>query len=227
MKRFVLITAGGSGTRMKSDLPKQFLEVAGKPVLMHTFEAFLSYDETLEFVLVLPENTFDYWKGQCLKHNFRHPHHLAVNGPTRFHSVKSGLKHIPDEALVAIHDGVRPLVSRQTIERVFHFAEKFGNAVPVIAVNESMRITDHALSQPLPREKVRIVQTPQCFRADLIKKAYNRNYNEAFSDDATLLETDGHRIYLVDGNPENIKITAPTDLKIAAALIAADLGFRI
>jgi len=222
MRRFVLITAGGSGKRMKTELPKQFLEIAGKPVLMHTFEAFLRFDPALEFVLVLPENTFDYWKESCLKHHFRQPHQLATSGPTRFHSVKSGLRLVPDNALVAIHDGVRPLVSAEVIERVFHLAEKLGNAVPTVEVIESLRLTDHALSKPLSREKVRMIQTPQCFRADLIKKAYNRNYDEAFTDEATLFEADGHRINLTEGNRENIKITTPADLKIAAALLSFD-----
>jgi len=219
MRRFVLITAGGSGTRMKSELPKQFLEIAGKPLLIHTFQAFLRFDPALEFVLVLPENQIHYWKERCLKQKFGQPHQIAMSGPTRFHSVKSGLKLVPESSLVAIHDGVRPLVSEKTIEQVFYYAEKFGNAIPAIPASESLRITDHALNQALPREKVRIVQTPQCFRADLIKKAYNRNYKEEFTDDATLLEADGHRIYLVDGSPENFKITTPTDLKIAASLL--------
>ncbi len=223
MRRFVLITAGGSGQRMKTDLPKQFLEIAGKPLLMHTFEVFLRFDQALEFVLVLPENTFDFWKESCLKHNFRQPHQLAPSGPTRFHSVKSGLRLVPNDALVAIHDGVRPLVSVEVIERVFHLAQKMGNAVPSVAVNESLRLTDHALSKPLSRDKVRMIQTPQCFRADLIKKAYNRNYDETFTDEATLFEADGHRIHLTEGNRENIKITTPADLKIAAALIASGL----
>lgn len=219
MQRFVLITAGGSGTRMHSDLPKQFHEIAGLPVLMHTFRAFMDFDPDLAYVLVLPETHWDYWKELCLEHDFRQPHHLANSGPTRFHSVKSGLRLVPDEALVAIHDGVRPLVSAKVIEQVFYSAGKFGNAVPAVKVSDSLRLIDHALSQPLPREKVRKVQTPQCFRASLIKKAYNRNYSEEFTDEATLLEADGHRIYLVEGNPENIKITTKSDLKIAEALL--------
>lgn len=223
MRRYVLITAGGSGTRMHSELPKQFLEIAQKPVLMHVFEAFMRFDPNLEYVLVLPETHQQYWKKLCVTHHFNQPHQIAFSGPTRFHSVKSGLNLVPDNSLVAIHDGVRPLVSTKVIEKVFYLAEKFGNAIPVVAINESLRITEHALNRPLSRENIRIVQTPQCFKSDLIKKAYNRNYKEEFTDDATLFETDGHRIYLVDGNPENIKITSPADLKIAAALLPSDL----
>lgn len=222
MRRFVLITAGGSGTRMQSGLPKQFLEIAGLPVLMHTFRAFTEADPGFEYVLVLPETHWDNWKGLCEKHGFGQPHQLASSGPTRFHSVKSGLRFIPDDTLVAIHDGVRPLVSAKVIEQVFYYAAKFGNAVPAVPVNDSLRLVDHALSKPLQREQVRRVQTPQCFRTSLIKKAYNRNYDEAFTDDASLLEADGHRIYLVEGNPENIKITTPADLKMAEALLRKD-----
>jgi len=223
MRRFVLITAGGSGKRMRSELPKQFLEIAGKPLLMHAFEAFMRFDPNLEYILVMPETYQEYWRKLCLKHNFSQPHKTAFSGPTRFHSVKSGLNLVPNNSLVAIHDGVRPLVATQVIEQVFYLAEKFGNAIPVVGINESLRITEHALNRPLSRENVRIVQTPQCFKSDLIKKAYNRNYKEDFTDDATLFETDGHRIFLVDGNPENIKITTQADLKIAAALLLSDL----
>ncbi len=220
MKKYALITAGGAGTRMKNSLPKQFLEVAGKPLLMHTFQTFLRYAPNIEFVLVLPEAYFEFWQSLCQKHRFPHRHQMAVCGPTRFHSVKNGLKQVPDDALVAIHDGVRPLVSLETIGRGFHYAEKFGNAIPVIPVSESVRITENALSETLPREKLRLVQTPQCFQARLIKKAYNKNYTESFTDDASVFETDGHRIFLVDGNPENIKITTPSDLRMAEALLS-------
>lgn len=219
MLKYVLLTAGGFGTRMKSGLPKQFIEIAGKPLLLHTFEAFIRCSPDFMFVLVLPESHVEVWKQICQKHKFGHPHQIAYSGPARFHSVKSGLKLVPNDSLVAIHDAVRPLVSANTIEQVFYYAEKFGNAIPVVPTTESLRITDYAFSQPLAREKVRIVQTPQCFRANLIKKAYNRNYQEEFTDDASLLQADGHRIYLTEGNPENIKITTPTDLKIAAALL--------
>jgi 2-C-methyl-D-erythritol 4-phosphate cytidylyltransferase len=221
MKKVALITAGGSGSRMQAAIPKQFLEIAGKPVLMHTFFAFQKFAPDLEFVLVLPENHFDYWKSLCEKYQFHTQHQLAIAGPTRFHSVKSGLQHVADDSLVAIHDGVRPLVSMDTIARCFHHAGRVGNAIPVVAATESLRITENAISRSLPREKVRIVQTPQCFQAKVIKKAYNKNYSEEFTDDASVLEADGGRIFLVDGNPENIKITTSTDLITAEALLAA------
>ncbi len=219
MKKYALITAGGKGLRMGSELPKQFLGLAGKPLLMHAFRAFSSYEPGMSFVLVLPEDSFEAWKDLCRKHGFHIHHELVAGGPTRFHSVKNGLKHIPDEALVAIHDGVRPLVSTTLISRVFHFAAKFGSAIPVTTPDESVRQAEQALSQPLPREKIRLVQTPQCFRAVPIKNAYNRNYSEAFTDDATVLEATGERIFLVEGERTNIKITTPEDLRVAAALM--------
>lgn len=203
---------------MKATVPKQFLEVAGKPILIHTFLTFQKYAPDLEFVLVLPEEHFETWRSLCQEHRFFIRHQLAANGPTRFHSVKNGLKLVPDDALVAIHDGVRPLVSMETIERCFHQAARFGNAVPVVAATESLRLLDNGLSTPLARDQVRVIQTPQCFHARLIKKAYNRNYSEAFTDDASVLEADGERIFLVEGNPENIKITTQADLIIAGAL---------
>lgn len=221
MRKVALITAGGSGSRMQASIPKQFIEIAGKPVLMHTFFAFQKYAPDLEYVLVLPENHFDFWQALCKEHGFHISHKLVASGPTRFHSVKNGLKHIDEDALVAIHDGVRPLVSMKTIERCFHHAARYGNAIPVVAANESMRIVETSFSSSLPREKLRIIQTPQCFKASLIKKAYNKNFSEEFTDDATVLEADGQRIFLVEGNPENIKITSPADLIVAEALLGA------
>lgn len=204
---------------MGAGIPKQFLELAGKPVLMHAIQAFLNYAADIRVVVVLPESEFETWKRLCETHRFHGSIQLAISGPARFHSVKNGLRHIPDEVLVAIHDGVRPLVSLDTISRVFHFASKFGNAIPAIASPDSVRIVDGALSKPLPRENVRLVQTPQCFLASRIKKAYNRNYHESFTDDASVLEADGERLFLVEGHRENIKITTPSDLVFAEAYL--------
>lgn len=219
MRKFAVIAAGGSGARMNLDLPKQFVEIAGKPVIFHTIEAFLNYDRNVELVVVLSESFFPFWEKLCMELNFTHQHTLAIGGPTRFHSVKSGLKHVPNGVLVAIHDGARPLVSKKTIQNSFFFAEKYGNAIAAIEVFDSLRIKDHALSKPLSRTHVRIVQTPQCFKSDLIKDAYNQNYHEEFTDDATVLETKGHTIRLVEGNKENIKVTTKEDLVYANALL--------
>lgn len=205
---------------MGAGSPKQFLELAGKPVLMHAIQAFLNFAADIRVVVVLPESEFETWKRLCETHRFHGSIQLAISGPTRFHSVKNGLRHIPNEALVAIHDGVRPLVSLDTISRVFHFASKFGNAIPATTPPDSVRIADGALSKSLPRENVRLIQTPQCFIASRIKKAYNRNYHESFTDDASVLEADGERLFLVEGHRENIKITTPSDLVFAEAYLA-------
>ncbi len=224
MQKYVLITAGGKGVRMQSDKPKQFLDLSGRPVLLRTFDAFLAYAPDIYFVLVLPETFHAYWFKLCETFGFHTQCKLADSGPTRFHSVKNGLKLVPDNVLLAIHDGVRPLVSRETISRVFNYAEKFGNAIPVVGVNQSVRISEHALSSALPREKIKLVQTPQCFRSEIIKRAYNQSFRTNYTDDASVVESEGERLYLVDGNHENIKITTPLDLRVAEALLENQTG---
>ncbi|MFW5706786.1 MAG: 2-C-methyl-D-erythritol 4-phosphate cytidylyltransferase [Bacteroidota bacterium] len=218
-EKYVIITAGGKGMRMNSPLPKQFMPLAGKPVLMHSIEVFLHYPSPLNIILVIPRAHFNLWAQLCQEHNFHPNIQLAEGGPTRFHSVKNGLHLVPDHALVAIHDGVRPLVSQKTIKEAFYLAERFGNAIPVVAVNESVRIVEHAFNKPVNRDSLRMIQTPQCFRADLVKKAYETAYDESFTDDASVLERKGERIYLSEGNRENIKITTAEDLIIAEALL--------
>lgn len=204
---------------MGADTPKQFIEVAGKPLLMHCFYPFLRYSSGIRFVLTLPEAHFDTWRALCRQHHFFHGCELAISGPTRFHSVKNGLRFVPDNALVAIHDGARPLVSVETIARGFRHAERYGNAIPCILPDDSVRLAEHALSSPLPRHKIRLVQTPQCFLSSRIKKAYNKAYSESFTDDASVLETEGDRIFLIEGNKENIKVTTPPDLRYAESLL--------
>lgn len=218
MKRYVLILAAGEGKRMNAELPKQFIGLKGKPLLMHTFGAFCLFDD-MEFVLVLNEHWIDTWKQLCQNHHFSIPHQVVEGGPMRFHSVKSGLKYIPDGALVAIHDGARPLVSKETIGRCFEMAVKKGNAVPTMSISESVREIDGALNRPVNRDKIKIVQTPQVFHSSFIRKAYNQPYNEKFTDDATVLESIGEQIHLVEGNPENFKITTVNDLIVAERLM--------
>ncbi len=215
MKKFALIVAGGSGNRMKQPVPKQFTELAGKPVLMHTFAAFENYDPKVEFVLVLPKNQVEQWKVLCEKHGFTRQYKLAKGGETRFQSVKNGLELIPDEGIVFIHDGVRPLVSIKTIENCYQMALEKGNALPVVPVTESLRMTHGNVNKPADRSKFYLVQTPQTFAASLIKKAYNQSHSTVFTDDASVLEQTGQPINLVEGNRENIKITYPEDLAIA------------
>jgi 2-C-methyl-D-erythritol 4-phosphate cytidylyltransferase len=220
MKRYIIIVAGGKGARMKSATPKQFIKVNGLPLMMHTIRLFYEFDNTAEIIVVLPGQHFKLWKELCLETIFKIPHQLAEGGPARFHSVKSGLKLVKDDkALVAIHDAVRPFVNREVIERVFTDAEFYGNAIPGIPVNESVRENSGAGNHPVDRSKLVLVQTPQCFKANILLKAYLQNYREEFTDDASVVESDGVQIHLVNGNPENIKITTQSDLRIAEALL--------
>jgi 2-C-methyl-D-erythritol 4-phosphate cytidylyltransferase len=223
MPRYVIITAAGKGIRMNTPLPKQFLALKGRPVLMHTIEAFTGLSFEIHIILVLPSEQLSYWQQLCREHRFGIPHHVTTGGPARFHSVKNGLKLVPDHAVVGIHDGVRPLVSADIIENAFRQAEKLGNAIPVVGITESVRMTENTFNKPINREQLRIVQTPQCFHASLIKKAYQTPFNESFTDDASVLEKTGARIYLSDGNRHNIKITTPEDLVVAEALLSYEL----
>lgn len=217
MEKFALIVAGGSGTRMKGKLPKQFLELNGKPLLMHTFEAFLKYDSKINFVLVLPEEQLINWKKLCVKYDFSVKHSLISGGETRFQSVKNGLSKIEDDGIVFIHDGVRPLVSVQTIKNCFTTTHEKGNALPVISPSESVREMVEGRNRAVDRTRYFLVQTPQTFKVSVIKKAYEQQYQGKFTDDASVLENNGHEIHLVQGNRENIKITYPEDLLIASA----------
>ena len=218
MNLFALIVAGGTGTRMGTDIPKQFLELAGKPVLMHTIERFRAFDKSVIIITVLPESQLGFWEELQKKYSFSIPHTVVTGGSSRFMSVKNGLKEVAENGLVAIHDGVRPLVAIDTIKRCFADAEKFGNAVPVISPSDSLRMITEQGNIPVNRHYLRIIQTPQVFDAKLIKKAYLQEYSPDFTDDATLLEKSGETIHLVEGNKENLKITNPGDLAVAEAL---------
>ena len=218
MKRTVIIVAGGKGLRMGGDLPKQFLPLQGKPVLMHTLEAFYKWDSTAGLLLVIPEEHESYWKMLCKELNFTIPHRVVYGGETRFHSVCNGLQAIEgdgEDSLIAVHDGVRPFVSSDVISSCFMIAETFGAAIPVIPMIESVREINGGESRPFDRNHLCIVQTPQVFRAGILRKAYEQPYDECFTDDASLVEASGHKIRLVDGNRENIKITTPMDLQYA------------
>jgi 2-C-methyl-D-erythritol 4-phosphate cytidylyltransferase len=219
MDMYVVIVAGGSGKRMGAEIPKQFLELAGRPVLMHTIERFLTFSDSIEIITVLPENQLRFWVEIQKKHSFSVPHTLVKGGSTRFQSVKNGLEFVNSPGLVAIHDGVRPFVSIDTIKRCFEVAEKLGNAIPAISPTESLRIVTGKESVPVSRFQVKQIQTPQVFKAELIKNAYKQNYRSEFSDDATVLEKTGAKINLIEGNRENIKITNPEDLLISDALL--------
>lgn len=221
ISRIAIIVAGGTGTRMGSDVPKQFLLLMGEPILMHTIRVFYGISSITELILVLPESQIDYWNDLCKHHNFNIAHTIVKGGETRFQSVSNGLAKINNlDALVAIHDGVRPLVSKEVIENCYIDAEQFGNAIPVIKPVESVRLSEKASTYPFDREKVYLVQTPQVFKSSIIKKCYETAWQPSFTDDASVVEFSGENIHLVEGNRENIKITTPLDLKIAELILS-------
>ena len=226
---YVIIVAGGKGLRMGSDIPKQFLPIGGKPVLMRTIERFREYAEDLQIILVLPEAQQDYWRQLCEQYHFEVDYMLANGGETRFHSVQNGLALIPDDAqgVVGVHDGVRPFPSIEVIRNCYETARTAKAVIPVIPVVETVRHLDNAQctmhnaqsSHTVPRSDYRLVQTPQTFDIQLLKAANRQPYNDGFTDDASVVESFGYEITLVEGNRENIKITTPYDMKIAEVLI--------
>lgn len=219
-KKSVVIVAGGKGLRMGTDVPKQFLPVKGIPVLMRTIDAFFDYDNSIEVVLVLPHEQQEYWMRLCKEYNFAQPHIIADGGETRYYSVKNGLAKLSCEGFVAIHDGVRPFVSRDVIARCFDMAEKYGAVIPVVPSVDTIRQKlDDVNSVTVDRTKYFMVQTPQVFDCSLLKDAYSKGYSETFTDDASVVEAMNHKIFMVEGNRENIKITTPFDLRIAEVLV--------
>jgi len=219
MNKTAIIVAGGKGERMNADIPKQFLEIKGKPILIHTLETFMNFDASLQLILVLPAAQFEFWKTLCKKHALNIPHQIVAGGQTRFQSVKNGLDAVKVPAIVAIHDGVRPLVSKETISRCFDAAAKFGAAIPTMDSIESIRFVDANGSKSVDRNAYKMVQTPQVFDAELLKKAYEQEFSVLFTDDASVVEAMGATVHLVDGNRENIKITTEFDLIVAERLL--------
>ena len=219
-KHTILIVAGGRGTRMGGPQPKQFLELAGRPVLMHTLEAFDRWDASARLIVVLPEDQINTWKRLCEAHVFGRTHHVVAGGETRFHSVRNGLDAVTSDGLIAVHDGVRPLVAPSVIAACFAAAADGGAAVPVVPVVESVREVDaDGGSRPVDRTRLRVVQTPQVFRADVLRAAYCLPYDPRFTDDASVVEASGMAVRLVPGNRENIKLTTPMDLLLAEQLM--------
>lgn len=219
MKKYVIIVAGGSGTRMQSDLPKQFHEINKQPILMHTISAFVKAIPEINIVLVLSKQYYEQWNLLCETHHFSTPYQLVDGGATRFHSVQNGLLLVPNNCLVGVHDAARPLVSTQTILNAFSLAEQKGNATPIFPITDSIRHVENDTNNAVSRNNYFIIQTPQCFTSNSLKKAFVQEYQESFTDDASVVEAMGVKINLVGGNRENIKITTPQDLIIAEALI--------
>lgn len=226
MKRYLIVVAGGKGQRMGGVLPKQFQLLGGRPVLMVTLERLYKLDNTLNIVLVLPKEHIGLWDELCLKYSFAAPVIVTEGGNTRFHSVKNGLDTIEEDAtledaLVGVHDGVRPFVSQRVLDEAYREAWINGAVIPMIELQDSLRqiIGGEGASQTVPRDRYRLVQTPQVFRLSLLRRAYEQRYVEAFTDDASVVEAMGERVFAVEGNRENIKLTTPFDMMIANTLL--------
>ena len=215
---YIIIVAGGKGLRMGGDIPKQFLPIGGKQVLMRTIERFRAYSNNLQIILVLPEAQQDYWKQLCKEYAFDVDYMLTNGGETRFHSVQHGLALIPDDAqgVVGVHDGVRPFPSIEVIKNCYETAREKKAVIPVVPVVETLR---HITDGTKPRNEYRLVQTPQCFDIQLLKAANRQPYNDGFTDDASVVEAFGFENTLIEGNRENIKITTPYDIVVAEAII--------
>lgn len=221
---YVIIVAGGKGLRMGSDVPKQFLPVGGVPVLMRTISRFAEAVPGMGIILVLPESQHGYWDSLCREHSFAVSHTVVNGGDTRFASSRNGLMAIPADAqgLVGIHDGVRPFVSAEVIRRCYDAALSHGAAIPVMPVTDTLRlVSPDGGGHNVLRSDYRVVQTPQVFDISLARRAFDRPYSESFTDDASVVEAAGHRVTMVEGNRENIKLTTPFDLKIAESLLNA------
>ena len=213
-QKTIIISAGGIGKRMGASIPKQFLLLDGRPVLMHTIERFLAFDATMQIILVLPSNQIDFWKALCVTHEFEVAIEVVKGGKERFHSVQNGLQ-VANGDIIGVHDAVRPLVSKEVIERCFIGAEKYDAVIPVMPVIESIRQVGQVESRAVDRSQFRLVQTPQCFKRNVLLKDYQLKFNSNFTDDESVVDATGVPISMVEGNQENIKITSPLDLKLA------------
>lgn len=216
--RYMIIVASGKGARMGSDIPKQFLPLGGKPIIMRTIERIKEADNNINIVLVLAKEHQDYWLLLCSEYSFSIEHKIVTGGEQRFNSVQNGLNSIEEDSIIGIHDGVRPLVDIDVVNNCFTHAQIFSNAVPVIKPVESLRLVKGGKNSYLDRDSIVLIQTPQCFESKLIKKAYSQPYNKSFTDDASVVESIGVEINLIEGNYENIKITNHSDLIIAETL---------
>jgi 2-C-methyl-D-erythritol 4-phosphate cytidylyltransferase len=217
---YAIIVAGGSGSRMQSAVPKQFLLLSGKPVLMYTIEAFYGCVSAPAIIVVLPAAYHHYWQELCKEHDFRVPHHLVNGGDTRFQSVKNGLALIQDiNTVIAVHDAVRPLVSTKVIDESFNYAAKHGNVIAAVKSRDSIRQVQNQRSTALLRDEIYLVQTPQTFQSAILRQAYEQNYQAGFTDDASVVESLGIDINIIEGDYTNFKITFPEDIAIAEMLI--------
>lgn len=220
-KDYIIFLAGGSGKRMQSEIPKQFIPIADKPILMWAMEAFEKYDPDLVKIIAIPENSISLWENLCKQFNFSIKHKKTAGGSTRFRSVKNALKLVDGDGLTGIHDGVRPFPSPETIRRVYQSAREYRAAIPYTDSTDTLREINGSQSYILDRNKIKRIQTPQVFHTSLIKEAYKQSEKPGFTDDASVAESIGEEIYLTRGNEENIKITQKSDLRIATLLAEA------
>lgn len=218
MEKTIIIVAGGQGMRYNAEKPKQFLYIRERPITMHTIDLFRYYDRKMQIILGLAEEYFSYWQSICEQFHFDVRLTLSPGGETRYHTVRNALSKVTRGNLVGIHDAVRPLVYKHTIDRCYEEAEKSGAAIPCIPVHNTIREITREGSRWVDRDKLRAVQTPQVFRYEILMRGYEQAYSESFTDDASVVESGGHPVKLVAGNPENIKITTPEDLVFAEAV---------
>lgn len=219
MEKYVIIVAAGSGVRMQGGIPKQFIPIAEKPVLMHTMAAFRKAFEDIHIIAVLPDKHIKLWKEMCVEFKCNINHAIVAGGKTRFHSVQNGLKHVQSDGIIGVHDGVRPFVSQHTLITAYNAAMEKGAAIPAIELNDSIRLLSNGQTLPVDRDQYRLIQTPQCFKAEILKDAYKTTYKRGFTDDASVVEAAGYQIELTPGNFENIKITRTVDLALAEVLL--------
>ena len=223
MKKYMIVVAGGKGLRMGGDVPKQFQIIGNKPILMVTLERLHAIDPTMQIILVLPADQIEMWKEMCREYEFAVPLLLTQGGATRFHSVQNGLAQVDDmeEALVGVHDGVRPCVSQRVVDDCFREAWIHGAAIPMIDLQDSLRhiVGADGVTEVVPRDRYRLVQTPQVFRLSVLRKAYEQRFVETFTDDASVVEAAGMDVVAVEGNRENIKLTTPYDMLVARTLM--------
>ena len=220
LEKSVIITAGGLGKRMKSTLPKQFIVLGDRPLLMHTIQLFYEFDPKIEIILALPKDWVNYWKELQVEYNFTIPHAIVIGGEERFHTVQNALKKCKGK-FIAVHDGVRPFVSQELLERCFDSLKQHSAVIPVLSIKESVRFLDDNKTEALDRNHYKLVHTPQCFHAEILKKAYLQSFHDLVTDDARLLEQIGEKLFFVESEEENIKVTTENDLRIAKVILAS------